>query len=74
MLKKACAITLMSIALIGCNTNMGPNEQTATWVGAITGGVVGAHFGSGTGHFLGAAIGAAAGALAGNVVGQQMDD
>ncbi len=64
---------VLSLALSGCASTMGPKEGAGTVLGGVGGAVLGSQFGGGTGRVVGAAIGGIAGALLGQDIGRQLD-
>jgi len=63
-----------SLALGGCATNSGPNEQTGMVIGGALGGILGSQVGKGSGRTAAIIIGTLAGAAIGGNVGRSMDD
>lgn len=77
MYMRACCLTLVLTALVGCAQPMTRTEKGAligTGAGAATGAVLGQAIGRSTGSTLiGAAVGAAVGGVAGGMIGNYMD-
>jgi len=63
-----------SVALSGCASQQGPNEQSGMVIGTIIGGVVGSHVGKGDGRTAAIIVGAVIGSAIGGNVGRSMDD
>jgi surface antigen len=62
------------LAVSGCASTQGPNEQSGMVIGGILGGVLGSQVGSGEGRTAAIIIGSLAGAAIGGNVGRSMDD
>ena len=62
------------VALPGCATYQGPQEQAGMVIGGVLGGVLGRQIGAGTGRDAAIIAGALAGAAIGGAVGRTMDD
>lgn len=68
------AVTVLSVALMGCQTNGWSNKQFGgTLLGGALGGWAGSQIGGGTGRLAATAGGALLGALLGNSIGQSLD-
>ena len=63
-----------SLALGGCATNQGPNEQGGMIIGGALGGLLGNQVGRGSGRTAAIIIGTLAGAAIGGNIGRSMDD
>jgi len=63
-----------SLALSGCATTSGPNEQGGMIIGGALGGILGSQVGKGSGRTAAIIIGTLAGAAIGGNVGRSMDD
>ncbi|PLY12089.1 MAG: hypothetical protein C0631_18455 [Sedimenticola sp.] len=73
--KTLLSLTLATgIAVTGCATTQGPNEQGGMVIGGILGGVLGSQVGAGNGRTAAIIIGSLAGAAIGGNVGRYMDD
>ncbi|GLS14485.1 MULTISPECIES: RT0821/Lpp0805 family surface protein [Hydrogenophaga] len=62
-----------ALALAGCGTMGGPNEQSGAIVGGVLGGAVGSQVGGGSGRIVATVIGTMIGANIGANVGRSMD-
>jgi surface antigen len=62
-----------ALALSGCATYQGPQEQTGMVIGGILGGVLGNQIGGGSGRTAAIIAGSLAGAAIGGAIGQSMD-
>lgn len=68
------AAALSTVALAGCATTQGPNEQAGMVIGGILGGVVGSQVGGGHGRTAAIIAGSLIGAAIGGNVGRSMDE
>lgn len=64
----------ISLALSGCATPGGPQEEAGMVIGGILGGVLGSHIGKGHGRTAAIIIGTVIGANIGGNVGRSMDE
>lgn len=62
-----------TLAVSGCATHQGPQEQTGMVIGGILGGVLGNQVGGGHGRTAAIIAGTLAGAAIGGAIGQNMD-
>lgn len=62
------------VALSGCTTTQGPNEQAGMVIGGALGGILGSQVGKGSGRTAAIIVGTLAGAAIGGNVGRSMDD
>lgn len=69
----SCAVAA-ALALSGCTTTQGPNEQGGMIIGGALGGILGSQVGKGSGRTAAIIIGTLAGAAIGGNVGRSMDD
>lgn len=76
MVKKTLLVLAVagSLALSGCASDRGQNEQAGMVVGGVLGGVLGSQVGGGRGTTAAIIIGTLAGAAIGGAVGQSMDE
>lgn len=63
-----------SLALSGCATNQGQNEQAGMVIGGLLGGVLGSQVGEGNGRTAAIIAGSLVGAAIGGNVGRSMDE
>lgn len=63
-----------ALALGGCATYQGPQEQAGMVIGGVLGGVLGAQVGGGRGRTAAIIAGSLAGAAIGGAVGRSMDE
>lgn len=71
---KLASIGVLSLAMVGCATTGGPNEESGMIIGGILGGILGSQVGDGRGQTAATIIGAMAGMAIGGSVGRSMDD
>ena len=73
MFKKSLILIACSLPLTACME--GPNAQTGTIIGAVSGGVLGSAFGNGPGERAAAGLlGVAVGGYLGNQIGGKLDE
>ena len=69
-----CSALAVSLALGGCQSGAGQNEQAGMVIGGVLGGVLGKQVGKGDGNVAAIIVGTLAGAAIGGSVGRSMDD
>lgn len=70
----AVAATTATLALSGCTTPAGPNEQGAMIIGGVLGGLLGKQVGGGRGRTVATIVGTIVGAQIGGNIGRSMDE
>ncbi|MEH6458119.1 MAG: RT0821/Lpp0805 family surface protein [Cocleimonas sp.] len=76
-MKKTYLITTVlatTMAIAGCSSYGGPNEQTGTILGGVLGGVAGKQVGKGHGKTAAIIVGTIIGSQIGGSIGRSMDD
>lgn len=75
MMRKCFFSVLLAgtVALGGCATYQGPQEQAGMVIGGVLGGVLGSQVGAGSGRTAAIIAGTLAGAAIGGAIGQNMD-
>ena len=75
MLKRLCILTILTVALVGCQTTNGNGikQGMGTILGGVAGAVAGSQVGKGSGRVAAGAAGALLGAFLGNQVGLSLD-
>lgn len=68
------AIATLTLAIAGCATDQGQQQQTGTVVGGVLGGVLGSQIGGGRGTTAAIIVGTIAGAAIGGNIGRTMDE
>lgn len=68
------SLVAAGLAVSGCTTTDGPNQQTGMVIGGALGGILGSQVGKGSGRTAAIIIGTLAGAAIGGNVGRSMDD
>ena len=71
-MKKIIAVTVLAVALSGCQS-MGNKETGGMLGGAALGGLVGSQFGGGSGAAIATTVGVFLGGMAGRSIGASMD-